>query len=126
MLARLSKSFVVIALVITTGLHWAALQTVAWTTMLAANLTSESFSQSVSDTFDGKHLCPLCRAIRAAKSSEKKSDAITLKLKLEYPPLAEKFVLIAPEMREPFVNEIFSADSFFSKPPLPPPRSFFA
>jgi hypothetical protein len=123
--ARCGKILVVGALVLTTGLHWAALQTVAWSTMLAANLTSESLSASVADTFDGKHLCPLCRAIAAAKSSEKKSDANALKLKLEYPPVAEKFVLIAPASFEPFAPEKFSAGSFSSKPPLPPPRSLF-
>jgi hypothetical protein len=31
---------VVLALVLATGLHWAALQTVAWGTMLAANLSN--------------------------------------------------------------------------------------
>jgi len=123
--ARCGKILVVLALVLTTGLHWAALQSVAWTTMLAANLTSESFSTSVSDTFDGKHLCPLCRAIAAAKKSEKKSDATALKLKFEYPPLTEQIALFAPEIFEPFAPEQFSSASFSSKPPLPPPRSRF-
>jgi hypothetical protein len=36
-LARFSKFLVVVALVTTTGLHWAVLQSVAWTTMLASN-----------------------------------------------------------------------------------------
>ena len=53
----------VAALVLTTGAHWAALQTVAWTTMLANNLCTQSVSEAVSHTFDGEHLCPLCRAI---------------------------------------------------------------
>ena len=123
--ARCGKILVIAALVLTTGLHWAALQTVAWTTMLAANLTAENFSESVSDTFDGKHLCPLCQAIRTAKNSEKKSDAPALKLKFEYPPAAEKFVLFAPEMFEPFAVGNFSAFAFPSKPPLPPPRNLF-
>ena len=38
MFARLAKILVVVMLVVSTGLHWAALQTVAWTTMLANNL----------------------------------------------------------------------------------------
>jgi hypothetical protein len=122
--ARLGKCLVVVALVLSTGLHWAALQTVAWTTMIAANLSCESFSTAVSQTFDGEHPCPLCKAIAAAKKSEKKNDALVLKLKIEFPPLAEKFVLVAPRMFEVFQADRFSADSFFAKPPLPPPRSF--
>jgi hypothetical protein len=123
--ARSGKILVVLALVLTTGLHWAALQTVAWTTMLAANLTSESFSASVSDTFDGQHLCPICKAIRAAKEKEKKADALALKLKSEYPPQIQQFILAAPEGFEPFVAETFSAAAFPSQPPVPPPRRFF-
>jgi hypothetical protein len=125
-LVRCGKILVIAALVIATGLHWAALQTVAWTTMFAANLTCESFSESVAQTFDGNHPCPLCKTVAAGKRAERKSEAIPLKLKLECPPLAEKFVLIAPETSVPFTTEKFFAGSFFSKPPLPPPRNLSA
>jgi len=80
---------VVAALVLTTGAHWAALQTVAWTTMLAANLSSQqSLAEAVSETFDGKHPCPLCKAITAAKKSEKKSELVSPTLKMEFPLVA--------------------------------------
>ena len=116
----------VIALVLSTGLHWAALQTVAWTTMLAANLASQqSLTEAVSQTFDGEHPCPLCKAIAAAKKSEKKSDALTLKLKIEYPPVADKLVLVAPRIFKTFQADCRFADSLATKPPVPPPRSFF-
>ena len=90
MFARYGKFFVVAALVLSTGAHWAALQTVAWTTMLADNLCNESVSEAVLHTFDGKHLCPLCKAIAAAKKSEKKSEAVSPTLKMEFPPVAGK------------------------------------
>jgi hypothetical protein len=126
MLVRCGKILVILALVFSTGLHWAALQTVAWTTMLAANLSTQSFFEAVSQTFDGEHPCPLCKAISAGKKSEKKSEALTIKLKLEFPPAAEKFVLVAPKMFAPFTLETISAASISSPPPLPPPRSFLA
>lgn len=116
----------VIALVLSTGLHWAALQTVAWTTMLAANLSSQqSLTEAVSQTFDGEHPCPLCKAIAAAQKSEKKSDALTLKLKIEYPPVADKLMLVAPRIFKTFQADCRFADSLATKPPVPPPRSFF-
>ena len=115
----------VIALVLTTGAHWAALQTVAWTTMLAANLSSQqSLSEAVSETFDGKHLCPLCRAIAAAKKAERKSEAVAPVLKMEFPPAPEKFTFLSPEPISAFSLAEFSADSSSSKPPVPPPRRF--
>jgi hypothetical protein len=121
--ARFGKFPVVIALVLATGLHWAALQTVAWTTMLAGNLCDESLTEAVAQTFDGKHLCPLCRAIAAAKKSEKKSEAVSPLQKLEFPPVAEKFVLVSPKPIPAFSPAKFSADSSFPKPPVPPPRA---
>jgi len=125
-LARCGKLLVVVALVLVTGAHWAALQTVAWTTMLANNLRTQSVSEAVSETFDGRHLCPLCRAIAAAKKSEKKSEAVSPSLKMEFPPAPENFVLISPEPISAFSLAEFSAASSSPKPPVPPPRSFSA
>ena len=126
MFARFGKFFVVAALVLTTGAHWAALQTVAWTTMFAANLSSQQLlTEAMSETFDGKHPCPLCKAIAAAKKSEKKSEAVSLTLKMEFPLVAEKIILFPPTQfaLQPQVNA--SAENFFPKPPLEPPRGFF-
>jgi hypothetical protein len=121
-IVRLGKYLLIAALVATTGLHWAALQTVAWTTMLAGNLCSDSFSEAVSKTFDGEHPCPLCKAIAAAKKSGKKSEAIAPVLKMEFPPLAEEMVLFPPSPSEPgqWISPL--AESRCAKPALPPPR----
>ena len=125
MFARLAKCFVVAALVLTTGAHWAALQTVAWTTMLANNLRSDSFATAVSKTFDGEHPCPLCKAIAAGKKSEKRSAAIAPTLKMEFPPVADRLILNPPAQFTKLTAPDFFAESIPSKPPLPPPRVFF-
>jgi hypothetical protein len=124
--ARCGKFFVVAALVLSTGAHWAALQTAAWTTMLANNLRTQTVSEAMANTFDGRHLCPLCKAIAAAKKSEKKSEAVSPSLKMEFPPVAEKFVLISPKPFSAFSRAAFFAAAAFPKPPLPPPRGGFA
>ena len=117
----------IVALVLMTGAHWAALQTVAWTTMLAANLSSQqSLAEAVSETFDGKHLCPLCKAIAAAKKSEKKSEAVSPALKLEFPPVAGTIILFPPAQFELQPQADAFAKNSFPKPPVPPPRRFFA
>ena len=74
MLLRLGKVCIVFSLVATLSAHWALLQTVAWTTMLAGNLQSSSFHDAVMKTFDGNHPCPLCKAIAVAKKSEQKNQ----------------------------------------------------
>ena len=121
--ARCGKFFVVAALVLMTGAHWAALQTVAWTTMLANNLRTQSVSEAVSQTFDGEHPCPLCNAIATGKKSEKKSETVSPTMKMEFPPVADKFILISPKSFFNFTREELSANSSCSRPPVPPPRN---
>jgi hypothetical protein len=123
--ARFGKFFVVAALVLTTGAHWAALQTVAWTTMLVNNLCTQSVSAAVSDTFDGQHPCCLCKAIAAGKKSEKKSEAVSPTLKMEFPLVADRIVSHPPAQFTELSAPDFFAESLVSKPPLPPPRAFF-
>jgi hypothetical protein len=123
---RIGKVFLVFALVAALGAHWALLQTVAWTAMLADNLHANSFHDAVTKTFDGNHPCPLCKAIAAGKKSEGKSEAVAPPLKLEFPPAAENLVLIAPSQFQLLPLENSFADSFVQKPLLPPPRGFSA
>ena len=125
MLARFGKIFLVLALVAMLGAHWAALQTVAWTTMLADNLHSGSFCSAVTKTFDGRHPCPLCKAIAAGKQSEKKSEFSFRSQKLEFPPLKENFALIAPSQFQLLPLKNFSAKTSAQKPLLQPPRGIF-
>ena len=122
---RVGKILVVFALVTMLGGHWTLLQTVAWTTMLANNLRTHSLSESVDRTFDGKYPCPICRAIAAAKKSEKKDEFTTQMQKLEFPPAKEEFVVIAPSQFELLPEENDFAESLTQKPLLPPPRALF-
>jgi hypothetical protein len=123
--AKAGKFLTVVALVTTLGAHWTLLQTVAWTTMLANNLQSGSFQTAVADTFDGRHLCPLCKAIAAAKQSEKKTDFSLQSQKLEFPPIKDEFVLVAPSQFQLLPPEDFFAKVLVQKPLLRPPRGFF-
>lgn len=125
MLSRGGKLLVVLSLVLSTGAHWAVLQTVAWATMLASNLRDQSVSEAVGHTFDGRHPCPLCKAIAAAKKSQQKSDAASPVLKMEFPPPADRTILTPPSQFENLrlQNSFASVRSF--EPPVPPPRGFF-
>jgi hypothetical protein len=121
---RLGKIFLVLALVAMLGAHWMLLQTVAWTTMLANNLCTHSVTEAVTETFDGKHPCPLCKAIAAGKQSENKAEFSLQSQKLEFPPLKDNFVLIAPSQFQLLPQENSSANSLAHKPLLQPPRGF--
>lgn len=124
MFVRLGHVLMIVALLAASGTHWAALQSVAWTRMLAENLESGSLSQALEKTFDGRHPCPLCKAIAAGKSAEKKAD-FTLNLKkLDFPPAPERFALIAPAQFQLLPQTQFSAKALRQEPPVPPPRRF--
>lgn len=91
--------------------------------MLAANLGNESFSRAVCETFDGKHPCPLCRAIAASRKSQQKNELASLTLKMEFLPAARDAVLVAPSQFEWLsVGDSF-ASSGFPQPLFQPPRS---
>lgn len=92
--------------------------------MLANNLQSRSLHDAVTMTFDGRHPCPLCKAIAAAKKSEQKDQLALEKQRLEFPPVQESLVLTAPSPIEiPSQNSF--AEAVPQKPLTPPPRGFF-
>jgi len=116
----------VVALLAASGTHWAVLQTVAWTGMLASNLRSGSLTEAMEKTFDGKHPCCLCKQIAAGKKSEKKTE-FSLQLKrVEFVSATPEFVFSAPA----HFWRLGTADDFSKSvsytPPTPPPRGLFA
>lgn len=86
------------ALFLIAGGHMALLQGIAWTTMVHDFSKTGSLSQAVEKTFDGHHLCPLCKKIAKARAAEEKAPAS-----------------VKPEKK----SEVFVAHI---NPPLPLPR----
>ncbi len=71
-------------LVLLLGLHWALLQTIAWTGMVINYSRDSSLREALSKTFDGKHPCPLCKAIKKGRAEEQKRERqVTPSFKLD-------------------------------------------
>jgi len=121
MFVRLGNVLLIVALLAATGGHWAVLQTVAWTNMLADNLQTASFSEALVKTFDGKHPCNLCHEISTAKKSEKKSDLPNVAKKLEFVCGRPAFVFSAPGDFCLLTTLTQSVASWSEAPPTPPP-----
>ena len=122
-----AKFLLVCALMVSIGGHWLVLQSVAWTTMFAANLSNHaSVREAVSQTFDGQHPCPLCQVVKAGKKSEQKSELPSPTFKqLEFVHDAPRFVFASPSQ---FTRRVARAEFFVSHsfaPPVPPPRGRF-
>jgi hypothetical protein len=119
---KIGHVFLVVALMAAIGGHWAVLQTVAWTNMLAENLRTTSMTVAVEKTFDGKHPCSLCRAITQGKKSEKKTEFPLQLLKMEFVSGHFDFVFRPPQDFRLLPERSFSLHDFASQPPVPPPR----
>ena len=85
-LAAAGKFLMVVSLCAALGLHWAALQSIAWAGMLLNYSRAGSVTEAFEKTFDGRHPCPLCRALSKSQESGKKPEAHwpAGKLDLEY------------------------------------------
>ncbi len=122
-LLHISRLAILIAMGCSIGLHWAMLQSVAWSGMLTRNLRTHSFTEAVRLTFDGKHPCALCLAIAKGKSQEQKKEFPSPIQKLEFVNLAVAFDFFPPtqfELRAPACN---TCRSLAFPPPKPPPRA---
>lgn len=69
------------ALMLSIGAQWVVLQGVAWVGMAVSySIREGSVTEGLSQTFDGKHPCPLCKAVKqAALESESQPSAPTPK-----------------------------------------------
>lgn len=112
----------IVAVLSATGTHWLALQSVAWTTMLAENLHSTSWAQAVGRTFDGKHPCCLCKQIAAGKQSEKKSDVQVEIKKPDYSYTNFKFIFCSPSDFYEVCAVNNPVASLTHAPSVPPPK----
>ena len=122
MFLKLGHVLLIVALLGTVGGHWAVLQSVAWTNMLAENLREVSVTGAFEKTFDGQHPCRLCEAITAGKKSEKKSELPKPLQKIEFVSECPVLVFSPPHDFRLVPNLSFGLHNFSSKPPVPPPR----
>jgi hypothetical protein len=120
---RTGQLLLTLALIAAIGGHWAVLQTVAWTTMLAGNLRDVPLAVAVEKTFDGKHPCALCKQISAGKKSENKSEFQFGLKKLEFTHRAIAFHFSPPQHFRLTGERHRTLRALALTPPLPPPRS---
>jgi hypothetical protein len=110
------------------GGHWLAFQSVAWARMLVEFSKTDSVSEAVEKTFDGKHPCKMCVGIREGRSQEKREEHKSPILKLEkLPEFYSDFS--TPQTPLPPSDEVTVAGfvsrlhaDFQDTPPVPPPR----
>jgi hypothetical protein len=118
------KIAAVLVLVLSLGLHWALLQTVAWTGMLLTYSRGTSLSEAVTRTFDGRHPCALCKFVQKGRAEEKKQEQQQLKpgSKLEYGLIWQQADFNFASAREEILSRDTLVRSRLEEPPKPRPR----
>jgi len=118
-MARVVMTF---ALCCAIGLHWIALQSLAWTTMMIDYSKRAPLYQAIGQTFDGAHPCSLCHAVNKGKNSEKKSDLQSPAPKIDMICGSSTPRLIRPFIPFEYMVRDFPSCKIGRSPPVPPPR----
>ena len=122
MWSAIGRTTTIFALCLAIGLHWAALQSVAWTAMLIEYSKHTTLRQALSQTFDGDHPCAMCRGINAAQHSPKKQQtpSVVSKPDLICSTRSFEFIRAFEQLEFPRSSARFSEQR--ESPPVPPPR----
>jgi hypothetical protein len=120
-----ARVLLIAALCSAIGLHWCALQSIAWTAMLVQYSKDASLTKAFAQTFDGDHPCSLCHALQTGKNSEKKADVQTV-AKLDF-FCSRRPADAAPAFRRAHYTTITDSICTRADSPLtPPPRTALA
>ncbi len=122
-LVRLGRLLLALAVCASLGLHWAALQAVAWTQMLVTYSQHAEWGEAVKKTFDGEHPCNLCLLVKEGQSKEQQPQALPATKKLDAvlvrenaPPMRLANIVAFPAFEQ-------RAAGWLETPPVPPPRA---
>ncbi len=127
MLGRLKISLVLFAWLLATGSQWDLLQTLAWGRMTVDNAQTMTLTEAVARTFSPDTLCPVCRAVAAAKQEQSgnsgvPSGGVEGKILIVFQPAP---MMLAPvQVSFPWLeNGGITPGASRAAPPLPPPRA---
>jgi hypothetical protein len=122
----IARAVTIFALCCAIGLHWIALQSLAWTTMIIDYSKRAPLCQAIAQTFDGAHPCSLCHIVNTGKASEKKSDLQPLTPKIDMICTKRTISLLRPFSHFEYSASDFSFAEIGHSPPVPPPRPILA
>jgi hypothetical protein len=106
------------------GGHWAILQVGAWTGMVVSYSQQCGVVAGLSQTFDGEHPCPICKAIQDGQNHEqKKAPLLSSELKKDYLAVWNQFQVC--QQWSDVVYPLFAERllGIATEPAVPPPRS---
>ena len=121
-----ARTATVIALCCAIGLHWVALQSVAWAMMIIDYSKRAPICQAITQTFDGAHPCSLCHVVNRANTAEKKADLQLLTAKIDMICAWQAISLFRPFVSVEYTVRDSCSSQVGRSPPVPPPRSLLS
>lgn len=121
MIQRLARVIVLLVAVQLLGGHWIALQSAAWVGMVISYSQEDSLVDALEKTFDGKHPCELCMAVKKGHSEEQNQQVAKVLAKLDavLVPALEVPVRYATTLEYESIEQHSCARNIV--PPTPPP-----
>jgi len=116
----------VFALCCAIGLHWIALQSLAWTAMIVQHSKCARLGQAIEETFNGAHPCSLCHIVNKGTASEKKSSVQSTFSKIDILCVARTFRLSPRSISFDYLASNCSLFESGHSPPVPPPRDLLS
>ena len=123
MIRWIGRALTVLALCSAIGLHWIALQSIAWTAMMVEYSQCAPLPQAISRAFDGAHPCSLCHAVTKGKASEEKRNTQAQMPKIDIVAVICEIHLRTRDIPFEFPSRSFVFTELGHSPPAPPPRS---
>lgn len=121
MFSWLTKGFLVAALVLSLGFHWAVLQSLAWADMAVNFSKDNSVATALAKTFDGKHPCKMCNLVAQGKKAERESQSKLDVKKLDSFLAAAATYFFVPLKQNP-LSQVSVLSARIDVPLSPPPR----
>src|SRR5205085_9305960 len=90
----IGRIVMVFALCCAIGLHWIALQSLAWTAMIVQHSKCARLGHAIEQTFNGAHPCSLCHVVNKGVASERKSHAQSPVSKIDIACVVRTFQLL--------------------------------
>ena len=106
------------------GCHWAILQAGAWAGMAVSYSQQGGLVAGLSQTFDGEHPCPICKAIQDGKRQEqRKAPLLSAELKKDYLAAWNQFQICGQWSKVVYPAFAEQLLGIATEPAVPPPRS---
>jgi hypothetical protein len=121
--SRIGLAFCSLAFLQILGGHWAVLQVGAWAGMIVQYSQQSGLIAGLSQTFDGMHPCPICKAIQKGKKQEdKKAPFLRTELKKQYLAVRDHFQVQQGWVEVYYPGFWQQLQSLALEPTVPPPR----